>query len=263
MEFENDANYLDQHFLVDKDIINKFINEANIQGTDTIVEVGPGKGVITELIAKRAGKVYCIELDTRLKQYLDEVCKKNKNVEIIYANVLDVTVPECDKIITALPYSIIEPFMYKMLRCNFKELIMITGNRFADNVDTNEVNKLSLLTNCFFKFEKIMEILPESFNPRPRVVSAMLRIEPKDEEEITDSKLLFFRYMYCLNHKKIKNALIESYIKFYKNKNMEMTQRMAKNLIEEMQLNDEMLDTKFETCSNDQLKELYKKLIIK
>ena len=251
MNFSLDPDHFDQHFLVDNTVINKFIDVSNLNMNDTVVEVGPGNGALTNLIAKKVKKLYCIELDVRLKVYLDKICSENKNVEVIYGSALEVDIPKCNKLVTALPYSIVEPFMSKMITTDFDELIMITGNRFASSVESNEINYLSLLTNCFFESEKIMEISPDSFNPKPRTISAMIKLKHKTKE---DNKIYsFFKNMYLLNHKKIKNGMIESLI----TNNYCSTQREARELIDSMSIPEDILDTKFEVCSNEQLKYLY------
>ena len=82
MGFINDSDTLDQHFLIDKSIIGKFVESCNINKNDTILEVGPGKGVITSFLCEKANSVICIELDERLKPYLDELQIKNPNLSI-------------------------------------------------------------------------------------------------------------------------------------------------------------------------------------
>ena len=148
--FKQDSDHLDQHFLVDEEVVQDFISYAHIEKEDIVVEVGPGRGILTKKIAPLAKKVICIELDLTLKDTLDALKENYNNLEIIYDNVLKAYIPPCDKIITALPYSIIEPFINKLLKCDFKEVIMIMGNRFVDSVCNHEITKLSLLTNCFF-----------------------------------------------------------------------------------------------------------------
>ena len=212
MDFINETDYFDQHFLVDKKIIDQFVNIANINDQDVIVEIGPGKGNITQLIASKCKYLYCIELDERLRPFLQSLCQKYNNMEVIYGSALSVCMPKCNKIITSPPYSIIEPFKHKVLKCYFQELYMIIGNHFALNVETRSVTKLGLFTNCFFHFERIMDIKPDSFFPAPRVKSSMIKLMIKKEEEIEDDVLLFFRYLFGLDHKKIKNALVESFI---------------------------------------------------
>lgn len=254
--FENNTDKFDQHFLVDKEVIKQFLTAANITKKDVVVEIGPGKGQITCQISIRAKKVICIELDQRLKPYLDDIQKNYNNVEVIYGNVLNTYIPECNKIITSLPYSIIEPFINKLLKCKFEELIMITGKRYAENVISKQMNKLSLLTNCFFDAEYILDIPPKCFNPAPRVMSSMIKLKPKSEYDIDDMKELIFRYMFFYQEKKTKNALVESIIKAYNVKGEQITQRMARELINNCFCDENLLEKKFINYSNKEIMQI-------
>ena len=258
MEFVNEIDRFDQHFLIDKKIIDKFILEANLDNEDVIVEIGPGKGTISNLIAPKVKKLYLIELDKRLNEFLIPLCQKYNNIELIFNNVLDTYIPKCNKIVTSLPYSIVEPFINKIIKCDFEEILMITGSKYCNNVLEGKITKLALLTNCFFKIEKIMDILPESFNPKPRVLSSMLKLIPINEADLSDT-LILFRNLYFYREKKVKNALIESLIRLNHFKNIIFTQREARNLIIKLEIPEEIMGKKFEDISNEELKILYKK----
>ncbi len=259
MEFKNETDKLDQHFLIDEKVISRFIDEASLKKSDVVVEVGPGKGNISALIASKVKKLYLIEIDQRLGKYLIPFTERNDNVEIIFDNVLDTYIPECDKIITSLPYSITEPFIKKVIKCNFKELFMITGSNYASNVIKNDISKLSLLTNCFFKVEKIMDILPESFNPKPRVLSSMIKLVKINENDLNDT-LVIFRNLFFYGNKKVKNALIESFIRINYLKGNKLTQKESKEIVKNLDINQLLLSKTFEIISNDELKYLYEKI---
>ena len=228
--FVNNPNELDQHFLIDKDIINSFINICNLSEDDIVLEIGPGIGTLTKLIAPKVKKLYVIEKDIRLKPYF----------------------PKVYKIITSLPYSIIEPFIYKIINEDFKELYMIMGKKYCDNVLGNKITNLSLLTNIYFKITKYFDIMPDSFNPKPRVVSSLIKLEfKKDNSE----KELIFKNMYKLNDKLVKNALLESLI-IVKN----LTKRDAKEYIKNLNIKESILNNKFSQINNNELEELYNQI---
>lgn len=259
MEFKNETDRFDQHFLVDQSVIDKFISEAKLKNSDIVVEIGPGKGVITEKIAAKAKKLYVIEIDERLKPILLPLTNKYKNIEFIFNNVLDTFIPECDKIITSLPYSIVEPFINKIIKCQFNELLMITGATYADNVVNNKKNKLALLTNCYFKTTKIMDIIPEAFDPKPRVLSSMIKLVPVSEDELSDS-LLICRYLFFFKGKKLKNALVESLIKKEKLREKILTQKEAKAIVEQLNFDSDLLNKEFMLFSNKELEHLFEKI---
>lgn len=260
MEFINETDKLDQHFLVDQTIIDRFIKEANLKKSDVVVEVGPGKGNISKFIADKVKKLYLIELDRRLEKYLVPLSYEKGNIELIFDSVLDTFIPECDKIITSLPYSIVEPFIYKVIKCDFKEMLMITGSRFANNVMENKITKLSLLTNSFFKVEKIMDIIPESFNPKPRVLSSMIKLTKIKETDLSDA-MIILRNLYFYDDKKIKNALIESFIRLNYLKNIKLTQKEAKKIVNELNIDEILLNKTFNSISNEELNIIYESIM--
>ena len=139
--FKNDTDYLDQHFLVDEDIINKYIDFPKFNKNDVVIEIGPGKGTLTKKIAPKVRKMYAIELDDRLKNYLEAI----PNLEVIWGSVLDVKIPKANKIITSLPYSIIEPFIYKMKNLTNTEIYMIMGKNYIDNVVNKKINNFQFV----------------------------------------------------------------------------------------------------------------------
>lgn len=256
MEFVQNSNEFDQHFLIDKSIIGKFVESCNINKNDIILEVGPGKGVITSFLCEKANSVICIELDERLKPYLDELQIKNPNLSIMYGNVLDIDLPEHTKLVTALPYSIIEPFIYKLSKESNEDITMIIGEKYADAVINNEITMLSLLTNCYFDTKKYFDITPDAFNPKPRVMSSVINLKSKEVSSINDPILIVFRWMFYYKDKKNRNALIESLIRYSEQVGREiLTQRICKDLIKD--INADILEEKFEVTSNKDLNELY------
>ena len=260
-EFKNDTNYLDQHFLVDKAIINAFIDESKLNINQTVVEIGPGKGILSEVIAKRSKHLTCIELDTTLEPYLNVLQDKYKNVDVIYGNALDVYIPECDKIISALPYSITEPFIEKLLRCNFNEAVLIVGKRFADCVVEEKLNKIALLTNSFFKAEKIMDIAPDAFYPMPKAMSSMIRLIPLKREELNYSyKKFIFRELFYHRDRKLKNNLMEAMIEFVKLHDKKLTKKESKSIIEGFNIPEETLNKQIENLSNEEYELIYNAL---
>jgi len=260
-EFVNDTNYLDQHFLIDRSIINAFIDASNLRITENVVEIGPGKGEISDTIARRVNHLTCIEIDRDLEPFINVLKDKHKNVDVIYGSALNVFIPKCDKIISALPYSITEPFIEKLLRCEFEEAILIVGKRFADNVVEKNLNKLALLTNSFFRVERIMDIAPDAFDPKPRVMSSMIRLIPIKREDLNlNFRKFVIRELFFYRDRKLKNNLMEALIEFVKLHNKKLTKKESKAIIEGYNLPKEMLNKHMENLSNEEYELLYNAL---
>lgn len=260
-EFENDTNYLDQHFLIDKSILNAFIDASDLKINEDVVEIGPGKCEISDVIARRVNHLTCIEIDKSLEHYINVLKDKHDNVDIIYGNALDVYIPKCNKIISALPYSITEPFIEKLIRCDFEEAILIVGKHFADAVIEKKITKLPLLTNSFFRVEKIMDIAPDAFDPRPRVMSSMIKLTPIKREDLNYSfKRFIFRELFFNRNRKLKNNLMEALIEFVKLHDKKLTKKESKAIIDEYNLPKDMLNKMMENLSNEEYQLLYDKL---
>ena len=186
---------------------------------------------------------------------------KHENVNVIYGNALDVYIPECNKILSALPYSITEPFIEKLIRCNFDEALLIVGRRFADAVVEEKITKLSLLTNSFFKAEKIIDIAPDAFSPMPRVMSAIIRLKPIKREELTYSyKKFIFRELFFHRDKKLKNNLMEAMIEFVKLHDKKLTKKESKAMVEGFNIPEQTLNKRIENLSNEEFEIVYNAL---
>lgn len=258
MEFNNDINYLDQHFLVDNKAINLFIDAANLKITDKVVEIGPGKCEISQIIARKVEHLTCIEIDRNLEHFISVLTDKYDNVEVIYGNALNVFIPKCNKIISAIPYSITEPFIEKLIRCEFDEAILIVGRKFADNVIEKKLNKLSLLTNSFFNVEKICDLTPDSFDPQPRVMSSIIKVKHKKLEElVTNHKMFIIREMFFRRDRKLKNNLMESLITYEKTMERKLTKKESKAIIEKFNLSKETLNKQMENLTNEEFELIY------
>ena len=249
MNFKNNTNELDQHFLVSDVVINKFIEASNLTKDDVCLEIGPGKGTLTKIIATKVKKLTVIEKDNRLEEYLKEI----PNINIIIDDAIKAPWPKVNKIITSIPYSIIEPFIKKLTKENFDELIMMMGKNYCMNALDKKITYLSLMTNVFFNIEKITDVPKEAFNPAPRVTSCLVRLTPK--KELTKIEELF-QNIYNLDHKKCKNAIIESLII-----RDNLTQKEAKEIVNNLNINENILNKPFSLIKNEELETLYNKLL--
>ena len=244
--FENDTNFLDQHFLVDEKIIKTFIDSCEITKDDIVLEVGPGKGVLTKYLSKQAKKLLVVEKDVRLLPFL-------KDYDVTYRDVLHYDIPDVNKIVTSLPYSITEPFLYKLLDVNFDKLIMMCGKNFVDNLESNNT-KLSIMCNLYFNYTKICDVKPDSFNPKPKVMSSLITMTKKDEDKLS-KKDKIVRLLYKYRYMKVKNALKEILIKLDN-----LTQRQAKDIIKTYNINEDISNKLFDELSNFEVVELYKQI---
>ena len=241
--FENDTNFLDQHFLIDNNVIDLFIKSCDLKENDKVLEIGAGKGTLSKIISKKVKSFTIIEKDKRLEKFLS-------NYSVIYNDVLKEDINGYNKIITSLPYSITEGFIYKLIDVDFDKLIMICGKTFADSIISNEDKKTSLLTNLYFNVEKVIDIEPASFEPKPRVMSSLIVLTKKDDKLLSKEDLIL-KLLYKYRYMKVKNAIKEILIKLDN-----ITQRQARDIVSKYNINDNILDKLFDELSNEEVKEL-------
>ena len=183
---------LGQNFLVDQNIINKIINIVDIKDK-IILEIGPGTGNLTlEILKKKPKKVILIEKDEKLIDLLKN--RLNKDIELINKDVLKIDENNLNnQILTVfgnLPYNISTEILSKwILNINpkkvwFSSLVLMFQKEVADRIiskyNTKNYGRLTILANWRLNIKKIMDIKPNSFQPKPKVESTVLFFEPKN-----------------------------------------------------------------------------------
>jgi 16S rRNA (adenine1518-N6/adenine1519-N6)-dimethyltransferase len=179
---------LGQNFLVNQGIIEKIIKSAEIKEDEIILEIGPGLGVLTRELAKKAQKVITIEKDPKLVELLKEELKDFKNVEIINEDILKTSrVPSSGrfKVVANLPFNIATAIIQKFLEADNKpsEMILMVQKEVAQRICAKPP-KMSILAVSvqFYSDPKILfHISRGSFWPTPKVDSSILQIKPFDK----------------------------------------------------------------------------------
>ena len=194
---------LGQNFLIDKNIINLITEIGEINKKISVIEVGPGRGSLTEKILEKEPKDFTvIEKDERLVDILHE--KFGSKIKIINKDMMKIEYRDHLKknliIFGNLPYNISTQILVKWIKiqdldtfCN--KLILMFQKEVADRIiaqpNTKNYGRLSILSNWRMEIEKIIDIEPRSFNPSPKVRSTLLTFVPKNEFfELTDPKNL-------------------------------------------------------------------------
>ena len=210
---------LGQNYLIDKNKRDQIISFGNVTKEDIVLEIGSGIGTLTIELAKKAKKVIAIEQDEKICKILAKRLKDEKidNVELINDDALKVEFPQFNKIISNLPYQISSPITFKFLDYDFDLAILMYQKEFAErmNGDVGTKNYSRLSAMLYFKcgVEKLTDVSCESFIPKPKIDSTVVKLTPK-EHDITDDEFKtyskFAKALFQHRNKKIKNALIDS-----------------------------------------------------
>lgn len=210
---------LGQNYLIDKNKRDQIINFGNITKKDTVLEIGTGIGTLTIELAKKAGKVIAIEQDEKICNILSERLRNEKidNVELINDDALNVEFPEFNKIISNLPYQISSPITFKFLDYDFDLAILMYQKEFAERmngkVGSKNYSRLSAMLYFKCDVDKLTDVSCESFIPKPKIDSAVVKLTPKNNE-ISKKDFNYYskvtKALFQHRNKKIRNALIDS-----------------------------------------------------
>ncbi len=213
---------LGQNFLIDKNIIQKIVDEGNIFSNSTVLEVGAGTGNLTEsILEKKPKKLFIIEKDERL---IDKLKKRfHDKVDIINDDILKVSEnlisPEKLIVYGNLPYNISTQILSKWITGDhqdewYKNYILMFQKEVADRIlaKTNSKNygRLSILSNWKLDVKKILNVSASCFMPKPKVESTLLKFTPKKKYlKLQKSRNLEIvtRVFFNQRRKKIKNPL--------------------------------------------------------
>ncbi len=190
---------LGQNFLVDKGYISKVIAAVGSKKNDTVIEIGPGRGAITEELVASGANVIAIELDRELVALLRDRFSQHNNFKIFEADAtefdfrsLAISDPKA-KVVANLPYYISTAILQKLSnqRDCFSSLVLMFQREVVERMTAEPGNShrgyLTVLVESAFATEKLFDVPPTAFRPQPKVWSSVLRLTPNDNE-INDSE---------------------------------------------------------------------------
>ena len=199
---------LGQNFIVNPSVCPRIAEEGGAREGVGVLEVGAGIGVLTAELAKRADKVVCVELDTRLLPVLDETLADYDNIKIINGDILKVDLHkileeefgDMPVIVCAnLPYYITSPVIMRLLesRLNIESVTVMVQKeaavRLCADVGSRDSGAVTVAVNFYSEAQKLFDVSRGSFMPAPNVDSAVIRLDIRKEVsvEVTDEKFFF------------------------------------------------------------------------
>ena len=180
---------LGQNFLFDEPSLQTIASE--VTNEDTVIEIGPGLGTLTAILAEKAKKVIAVEIDSKMVQILQERFKLYDNVEIIQDDILHVDIDKIApkaKIVANLPYYITTSIITKLLNTNIKDITVLIQKEVAERICAEPGTKKAGAITYFVKYyadSKIVADVPrECFIPSPEVESAVVKITKREERAV-------------------------------------------------------------------------------
>jgi 16S rRNA (adenine1518-N6/adenine1519-N6)-dimethyltransferase len=177
---------LGQHFLADPNLLDAIVREADLEGTEVVLEIGGGGGALSERLAPEVACLHVIELDERLRRELEPLAAGADNVKLIWGDAMRVDLaglaPVPTRVVANLPYSIATPVLLRTISDlpTVSEWVVMVQREIADRLraspGTREYGSPSVLVQLACEVTMLRAIDPAVFTPRPRVESALLRL---------------------------------------------------------------------------------------
>jgi 16S rRNA (adenine1518-N6/adenine1519-N6)-dimethyltransferase len=209
-----------QHFLRDPGVIDAIVRAIRPADSDTIVEIGPGEGAITQSLAASAGALHLIELDRDLAAQLRRNFAERAHVTVHEADALQFyysTIQGPLRVVGNLPYNISTPLLFHLLQyrnCISDMHFMLQKevvDRMAASPGTKAYGRLGIMLGCHFNIEALFDVDPLAFEPPPEVMSSVVRLTPlpAGTYDIRDEKALsaLVARAFSQRRKTIRNAL--------------------------------------------------------
>ena len=218
-----------QNFLIDTHVLDKIIRSAEITKDDFVLEIGPGIGTMTQYLACAAREVVAVEIDKALIPILEDTLSSYDNVTVIKEDVLKLDIVKLAqernggkpiKVVANLPYYITTPIIMGLFESHVpvQSITVMVQKEVADRMQvgpgTKDYGALSLAVQYYAKPYIAANVPPNCFMPRPKVGSAVIRLECHEEPpvQVKDEKLMFriIRASFNQRRKTLANGLKNS-----------------------------------------------------
>lgn len=193
---------LGQHFLADVTVLARIADAAGLTGSETVIEIGPGRGALTDLLVERAGRVIAIEYDRALAAKLVDRYASRKNVEIVQADVLSVDFGSLTRgpyaLVGNVPYYITTPIIFQALERPRPEIAVYlvqreVAERLVAPPGGKEYGALTVNVGAVARVEILFHVPAIAFRPPPKVESAVVRIMPRADPVVPAAEEAKFR----------------------------------------------------------------------
>ena len=205
-----------QNFLIDSQIIERIVATIAPKDDDKLIEIGPGKGALTLPLLENLKTMKVIEIDRDLISILES--QNHKNLNVIQADALNFNFSELkqkSRIVGNLPYNISSPLLFHLLdhRHNIIDMTFMLQKEVVDRIvaphGSKTYGRLSVMMQAFFEVDLMFTVPKESFDPQPKIESAIIYLKPKESTTLTESVLLekVVKAAFSQRRKTLKNCL--------------------------------------------------------
>jgi len=211
---------LGQNFLTDDNIAHKIVHHAGVSNDQHVLEIGPGKGILTNLLLKKAKSLTAIEIDSRLCSTLTNRFKTRKNFRLIQTDALKYNYSglrnQC-QVVSNLPYYAATHILKRLIhyRQYFTQITVMLQKEVADRLvatpSTRDYGSLSVFVQFYCEVERLIEVSKEAFSPKPKIDSSVIKLTPLPAPRVqVDNLKTFFSVVnasFLHKRKMLKNNL--------------------------------------------------------
>ncbi|MBS5719666.1 MAG: ribosomal RNA small subunit methyltransferase A [Clostridium sp.] len=208
-----------QNFLKDDRIVEKIVTLSDIEDDSLVIEVGPGKGILTRQLSKAAKSVICYEIDMQLEEYLINLSNELSNVEVVFSDFLDADLAKKVSdykykhlyFISNVPYYITTPILMKLINSglNFLKIVMMVqeevGERFSATPGKKAYSSITVFLNYYYEIKRLFKVNRSEFIPVPNVDSEVIMLTSREGKIALKNKDLFFEFVRSSFQYKRKN----------------------------------------------------------
>ena len=202
---------LGQNFLVDSNIAEKIVDKAEIQEGERILEIGPGRGILTDILVEK-GNLLAVEKDKWLAVVLKQ--RLSDKATIVEEDILHYDIPDIDVIVANLPYSISSPILFHLFGYKWDRAVLMFQEEFANRLvakpGSKTYGRLSVMANHFAKTTKLFKVSKTAFQPQPKIHSQVVKLvrhTPNYELLNYETFDKVVRSIFVHRRKKIRNCL--------------------------------------------------------
>ncbi len=214
--------HLGQHFLIDADVVNQMVQAARLGPETVVLEIGPGLGVVSDVLVDVCARLYLVELDPILARRLEQRFTKIDTLQVVTADFLRLDLstlftPSPIHVVASLPYQVATPILFRLLehRQQFPEATLMLQKEVAERVcavpGTKSYGVLSVLIQLYAEVETVCLVGARSFFPAPKVQSQVIRLvfHPQPRVAVQDKKMFqrLVKGAFAQRRKTLRNAL--------------------------------------------------------
>jgi len=206
----------DQHFLTDLKTVDRIASVVDVNGSH-VLEIGPGRGVLTSALLAKGAILTVIEIDSTLTGSLESRFREEiaeGRLKIINADATKTKIPDFDYAISNLPYSASSKITFRILEREYKAAVLMYQKEFAQRMiampGTPACGRLSIMVQTYARVKPVMEVPPESFSPPPEVWSWVVKITPIEPPyQINDHEIYadLVKSLFSARRKTVRNGL--------------------------------------------------------